>query len=208
VELVGIEKTTSSENRQLLICRQGKAERTQLPQPVVQRDQTNKTNKVAGCASASPSSRIVSMLQRRLAACLVLVALLAATTAADASLCNANCAFAALERSHDQHLYHAPSSPMTAARYHHHDGLSSDATASSLPLPFQLPQCSVYSQFQALTTAFRVSLGKKAFCAERVTVDRTLPSTSAVSLQCLFLPSSVHSPPGSNQHSFVAPLRV
>ena len=148
------------------------------------------------------------MLQRRLVTGLVLVALLAVTTVADASLCNANCAFATPGSSRGQHVDHSQSSPLMAQHHHHQGGLPADTHASNSFLSSQSPQCSVYSQLQALVNASKVSLAKTALFAERVTVDRTLPSASALSSQDPFLPNWVHSPPESNQPSIVAPLRI
>jgi len=148
------------------------------------------------------------VLPRRLVTSLVVIALLAVATTADASVCNANCALAALGRSHDQHLHHPQSSALTAAQHHHHDGLSSHARESRSLLAFRSPKCGVYSQFLALTSASKFSLTKSAFSAERVAVDGTIVSAPDLSPQDLSLPCWVHSPPGSTQPSVVAPLRI
>src|SRR5260370_17637549 len=99
------------------------------------------------------------MLRCRLLTGLVLVVLLAVTTATDSSFCNANCAFAAPGRFHDHHLHHPQSSPLTttAAEHHHHDGLSSLACESSSLVALS-PQCPFYSQFLPLKTSSKFHL--------------------------------------------------
>src|SRR5258708_14952700 len=124
------------------------------------------------------------MLRCRLLTGLVLVALLAGTSAIDASLCNANCALAGPGRFHDHHLHHPQSSPLTttAAQHHHHDGLSSLGCESSSLVALS-PQCRFYSQFLALNSASKLSLTRSVFSADRVALDGTFVCAPELSPQ-------------------------
>ena len=147
------------------------------------------------------------MIQRRSVTGLLLVALLAVANASGTSLCNANCARAVIG-SHSEHLHHQRSLPFSGAQHHYHDGVTSSAGDSLSFVTFRSPECEVYAQFEALLVSSKSGLASPAFSAETGAVIETPTSILAAPDQDLFLPTWVHSPPGSGQASVVAPLRI
>src|SRR5262249_41527908 len=160
------------------------------------------------CSSASSLFGYNQLvIRRRLVAALMVAALLGVANTADASLCDANCALAR-GRSHDQHLHHSQSSPLTSAQHHHHGGVTSAARYSGSLLSFRSPQCRVYSQLQALASAFKFSLTQRVLSTEMVVPDGNSFSSSGPLRQDPFFPNRLHSPPGNAQPSTVVPLRI
>ncbi len=94
------------------------------------------------------------------------------------------------------------------AQHHHGDGVTSDVHELPLLLVVRIPQCSDYLQFEALARVSKFGVTTSTSSAELAPLDGTAFLSLNLTPPALPLRSRVLSPPGSNQHPTVAPLKI
>jgi hypothetical protein len=94
------------------------------------------------------------------------------------------------------------------ALHHHGDGVTSDAHELPLLLVVRIPQCSDYSQFEALARVSKFGVTSSTSSAEFAPLDGTFFTSFNLTLLAALFQSCVLSPPGSNQRPIVTPLKI